>query len=124
VSTLPDEALLSALAATSAPEPLDELLDRYWGESYRITLRCLNDADAAAGVVQDLFAHLALGVPALAEGSSFRGWLHATLFKRLQLREKTAGGLSAVGAVTHAPEEALSLEELRRHLREVPRSRS
>jgi DNA-directed RNA polymerase specialized sigma24 family protein len=119
VSTLPDEALLSALAATGAPESLDELIDRYWGESYRVALRCLNDADAAAGLVHDLFAHLALGVPALSEGQTFRGWLHATLFRRLQLREKTAGGLSAVGAVTHAPEDALSLEELRRHLREV-----
>ena len=129
MTQLPDEDLLAALAATGAPEPLDELIVRYWGECYRIYLTCLNDPEAARDL-QGILANVDLLIADARDGrgmvgrilrseelaDEFAGVVHNLDALLAKANDPSAG---ALGAITSDAEMAADLKATIANLRFV-----
>ena len=85
-----DDELLAARARKGDLDSFGQLYDRYFHRVYDFAWRVLRDADAAAAVSQDVFAHAAAGLTSIPRSMSFKSWLFAIAHRAVAAHAGTA----------------------------------
>ena len=84
-----DEALVSDYARSRSGDALDELVRRYWGHAFHLSLRALGDEAAAEDSAQEAFVALMKGAATFDGRRSFGPWFRTLVMNAARKRSRT-----------------------------------
>lgn len=86
-----DETLLVDYVRSGNRHALDQIVERRWGEAYRICLGVLRDPGAAEDAAQEAFVSLVRSASQFEPGRSFGGWFYALVLNAARMHARSRG---------------------------------